>query len=50
LCWRPISAKPTTRARPTDLDLFVADLMKAGVGKDDVTKMDRELIDSLLMG
>ena len=36
---------------PADgLQLFVMDLMKAGVGKDEVTKMGREVAGSLLMG
>ena len=36
---------------PADgLQLFVMDLMKAGVGKDEVTKMGREVTGSLLMG
>ena len=32
------------------LQLFVADLMKAGLGKDEITKMGREVTGSLLMG
>ena len=41
----------TGNPSPADgLQLFVADLMKAGVGKDDVTKMGREVAGSLLMG
>jgi hypothetical protein len=32
------------------LQLFVTDLMKAGVSKDEVTKMGREVTGSLLMG
>jgi hypothetical protein len=36
---------------PADgLQLFVTDLIKAGVGKDDVTKMGREVTGRLLMG
>lgn len=41
----------TGNPSPADgLQLFVADLMKAGVGKDDVAKMGREVPGSLLMG
>ena len=32
------------------LQLFVTDLMEAGVTKDDITKMRREVTGSLLMG
>jgi hypothetical protein len=41
----------TGNPSPADgLQLFVTDLMKAGVGKDDVTKMGREVTGNLLMG
>jgi hypothetical protein len=41
----------TGNPSPADgLQLFVADLMKVGVSKDDVTKMGREVTGSLLMG
>src|SRR6266851_2396159 len=41
----------TGNPSPADgLQLFVTDLMKAGVSKDDVTKMGREVTGSLLMG
>ena len=41
----------TGNPSPADgLQLFVVDLVKAGVGKDDVTKMGREVAGSLLMG
>jgi hypothetical protein len=41
----------TGNPSPADgLQLFVADLMKAGIGKDDVHKMGREVTGSLLMG
>src|SRR5690242_14918632 len=41
----------TGNPSPADgLQLFVADLMKAGVGKEDVAKMGREVTGSLLMG
>lgn len=39
----------TGNPSPADgLQLFVTDLMKAGVSKDDVTKMGREIAGSLL--
>jgi hypothetical protein len=41
----------TGNPSPADgLQLFVTDLMKAGVSKDDVIKMGREVTGSLLMG
>jgi len=41
----------TGNPSPADgLQLFVTDLMKAGVSKDDVTKMGREVTGALLMG
>jgi len=41
----------TGNPSPADgLQLFVSDLMKAGVSKDDVTKMGREVTGNLLMG
>jgi hypothetical protein len=41
----------TGNPSPADgLQLFVMDLVKAGVGKDDITKMGREVTGSLLMG
>ena len=41
----------TGNPSPADgLQLFVADLMKAGVSKDEVTKMGREVTGGLLMG
>ena len=41
----------TGNPSPADgLQLFVTDLMKAGVGKDEVTKMGREVTGGLLMG
>jgi hypothetical protein len=30
--------------------MFVTDLMKAGIGKDEITKMGREVTGKLLMG
>jgi hypothetical protein len=32
------------------LQLFVTDLINAGIGKDDITRMGREVTGSLLMG
>jgi len=41
----------TGNPSPADgLQLFVVDLVKAGVGKDDITKMGREVTGALLMG
>ena len=41
----------TGNPSPADgLQLFVTDLMKAGVSKDEVTKMGREVTGGLLMG
>ena len=41
----------TGNPSPADgLQLFVIDLMKAGVSKDEVTKMGREVTGGLLMG
>jgi hypothetical protein len=41
----------TGNPTPADgLQLFVTDLMKVGVSKDEVTKMGREVTGSLLMG
>jgi Family of unknown function (DUF6282) len=41
----------TGNPSPADgLQLFVTDLMKAGISKDDVTKMGREVAGGLLMG
>ena len=54
---RPPNMAPATdlgqtgNPSPADgLQLFVTDLMKAGVTKDDITKMRREVTGSLLMG
>ena len=41
----------TGNPSPADgLQLFVTDLVKAGIGKDDIVKMGREVTGSLLMG
>jgi hypothetical protein len=44
------SVRRAIRARPTGYNLFVTDLMKAGLTKDQIATMRREVTGSLLMG